>query len=136
LTNEAFFASLKLQKEDILDHIKRLYLPYTAIDFGWWYQLSLPSLPSGRISPKAEYSTTQIVGDGNAPWALTDKRDIGKYVARIIVDPRTLNRAVFGYSQVWTQTEVFDLLEKVTGESAPREYVCFPLSFISLGPDC
>ncbi|OTA94710.1 hypothetical protein M434DRAFT_253549 [Hypoxylon sp. CO27-5] len=110
-------------KEDILDHIKRLYLPYTAIDVGWWYQLSLPSLPSGRIRAKVEYSTTRIIGDGNLPWALTDNRDIGRYVAKIIADPRTLNKSVFIYSQVWTQNDVFNLLEKITGESVPREHV-------------
>ncbi|KAI1131415.1 NAD(P)-binding protein [Nemania abortiva] len=110
-------------KEDILDYIKRLYLPYTAIDVGWWYQLSLPPLPSGRIRPKMEYSTTKIIGDGNAPWAFTDNRDIGKYVARIIADPRTLNKMVFCYSQVLTQNGVFGLVERITGEPVPREYL-------------
>ncbi|KAH8886018.1 NAD(P)-binding protein [Thozetella sp. PMI_491] len=110
-------------KEGILDHIKTLYLPYTAIDVGWWYQLSLPPLPSGKIQPKMEYSTTQIIGDGDLPWALTDNRDIGKYVARIVTDPRTLNKMVFAYSEVWTQNEVWDALERVTGETIPREYI-------------
>ncbi|KAJ3544856.1 hypothetical protein NM208_g2821 [Fusarium decemcellulare] len=86
-------------KEDILDHIKRLYLPYTAIDIGWWYQLALPALPSGKFGIKAEYSTTKIIGDGNMPWAM-----------------------VFGYSQVHTQNEVWETLERVSGESVPREY--------------
>lgn len=90
---------LNLQKEDILNHIKILYFPFTAIDFGWWYQLSLPSLPSGRIRAKAGLSTTHIIGDGNTPWALTDNRDITKYVAKVITDPRTLNKMVFGYTQ-------------------------------------
>ncbi|KAI8649779.1 NmrA domain-containing protein [Fusarium keratoplasticum] len=110
-------------KEDILDHIKRLYLPYTAIDAGWWYQLSLPALPSGKFAIKAEYSTTKIIGDGNTPWAFTDNRDIGKYVARIIADPRTLNKTVFLHSEVHTQNEVWETLERVSGESVPREYV-------------
>ncbi|KAF5005215.1 hypothetical protein FDECE_8336 [Fusarium decemcellulare] len=114
---------LREKKEDILDHIKRLYLPYTAIDIGWWYQLALPALPSGKFGIKAEYSTTKIIGDGNTPWAYTDNRDIGKYVARIIDDPRTLNRMVFGYSQVHTQNEAWEILERVSGESVPREYV-------------
>lgn len=28
------------QKEGILDFIKQMYLPYTVIDIGWWYQVS------------------------------------------------------------------------------------------------
>ncbi|KAH6651271.1 hypothetical protein F5144DRAFT_477670 [Chaetomium tenue] len=103
---------LRERKEDILDHIKRLYLPYTVIDFGWWYQLSLPPLPSGKVQARFEMCTAQILGDGNTPWALTDNRDIGKYVARVIADPRTLHKSVFGYSGVWSQNAVWDALEK------------------------
>ncbi|RMJ01901.1 hypothetical protein BHE90_012520 [Fusarium euwallaceae] len=114
---------LRDMKEDILDHIKRLYLPYTAIDVGWWYQLSLPPLPSGKLDIKVEYSTTKIIGDGNTPWAVTDNRDIGKYVARIIADPRTLNKTVFLHGEVHTQNELWEILEKTSGESIPREYV-------------
>ncbi|RSL83123.1 hypothetical protein CEP52_016791 [Fusarium oligoseptatum] len=114
---------LRDMKEDLLDHIKRLYLPYTAIDVGWWYQLSLPPLPSGKLDIKAEYSTTKIIGDGNTPWAVTDNRDIGKYVSRIIADPRTLNKTVFLHSEVHTQNELWEILEKTSGESIPREYV-------------
>jgi hypothetical protein len=93
----------------MLDHVKRLYLPYIIIDVGWWYQLSLPPLPSGKVQVKAEYSTSQIIGDGTNPWALVDNRDIGKYVARIIVDPKTLNKQVFCYSDMWTQNDVYEL---------------------------
>ena len=71
-----------------------------------------------------EYSAVEIVGDGNMPWALTDNRDIGKYVAKIIADPRTINKHVFAYGRMWTQNEVWNLLEKISGESIPRKYVC------------
>ncbi|KAJ0339230.1 hypothetical protein COL154_012514 [Colletotrichum chrysophilum] len=115
---------IREMKEDLLDRIKALYLPYTIVDVGWWYQLSLPALPSGRFRPAAEeYSTTRIIGDGNFPWALTDNRDIGKFVSRIISDPKTLNKMVFAYGEVVTQNGAFELLEKVSREAVPREYV-------------
>jgi hypothetical protein len=107
----------------MLDHVKRLYLPYTIIDVGWWYQLSLPPLPSGNVRAKEELSTTQIVGDGTNPWALVDNRDIGKYVVRIIVDPKTLNKQVFCYSEMWTQIDVYESWGGVTGESITRNLV-------------
>ncbi|KAL2888886.1 isoflavone reductase [Ceratocystis lukuohia] len=110
-------------KEEVLNHIKKLYLPYTAIDVGWWYQLSFPPLPSGRFKAKFEYSMVEVVGDGNQPWAVTDNRDIGKYVAKIIADPRTLNKMVFCHNQIWSQNEALKLLEKMSGESIPRVYV-------------
>lgn len=113
----------------MLDHVKLLYLPYTVIDIGWWYQLSHPSLPSGEIKVQAEYSITRIIGDGNTRWALTDNRDIGKIVAKVIADPRTLNKSVFGYGEVHTQNHLWEILEKVSGESVPREYVRVTMPF-------
>lgn len=107
----------------MLDHVKRLYLPYTVIDVGWWYQLALPPLPSGKLHAKFEYSATEIVGDGNVPWALVDNRDIGKYVAKIIADPAMLNKSVFVYGEVLTQNDIWETLEKVSGESLVRKYV-------------
>ncbi|KAF7540063.1 hypothetical protein G7054_g1638 [Neopestalotiopsis clavispora] len=114
------FKSPPLQKEDLLDLIKLHYLPYTIIDLGWWYQLSLPELPSGRIQIQAQISNTDIIGDGNTPMALIDNRDIGKFVARIITDPSTKNKKVFCYGEVMCQNQIFDTLEKVSGESIAR----------------
>lgn len=105
----------------MLDRIKLLYLPYTVIDVGWWCQLSLPPLPSGRIQTKVEYALNEIMGDGEAPFAIVDKRDIGKYVARIIADLRTLNRMVFAYGEVWTQNHILDALEGKSGEKIVRQ---------------
>jgi hypothetical protein len=83
----------------------------------------LPKLPSGRIDYAAMETADGIAGDGNVPFALTDVRDIGSYVARIITDPRTLNRMVFAYNEVWTQNRVYDLLESLSGEKLERKYV-------------
>jgi hypothetical protein len=117
------------QKEDILDSIKRLYLPYTAIDLGWWYQLALPPLPSGRIRTKPEYALKELIGDGEQRFALSDTRDIGTWVARIIADPRTLNRCVFAYGEVWSQKGIWEELESVAGEKVDKKVVsCSPLA--------
>ncbi|KAL4746839.1 hypothetical protein BDW72DRAFT_197312 [Aspergillus terricola var. indicus] len=80
----------------------RLYLPYTIIDIGWWYQASLPRLPSGKLDSAISFPAT-IGAGGNVKFAGTDVADIGKYVARIIADPRTLNKHVFAYSEVTSQ---------------------------------
>jgi hypothetical protein len=111
------------QKEDVLDHIKRIYLPYTVIDVGWWYQISAPRLPSGRIDYAISFPSDRIAGDGTVPVARTHLKDIGRYVAKIIADPRTLNKMVFAYSEVSSQSQVFDTLEKVSGEQLERNYV-------------
>jgi hypothetical protein len=53
---------------------------------------------------------------GTAKNILTDKRDMGRYTARIIKDPRTLNKRVFTRSDVLSQKEIFALVEEVGGE--------------------
>lgn len=54
--------------------------------------------------------------------ALTDLRDIGRYVAKVIVDDRTLNQLVFVYNEMWSKHQIYDLLEKLSGEQIPRHY--------------
>lgn len=105
------------------NHIKQLKLNYTIIDVGWWYQLSFPRLESGNVDYAMTAANDEIVGDGNTPTAITDLRDIGRYVAKIIVDDRTLNKMVFAYDTVVSQNEIYDLMEKISGEKVVRNYV-------------
>lgn len=100
-------------------------MPYTALDIGWWYQLILPRLPSGRIDGFLAVRSEAMVGDGRTPLALTDMRDVGRFVARVIADPRTLSKSVFAHGEERTQASVWELLEEVSGEEIPREYVSF-----------
>ncbi|KAM0369848.1 hypothetical protein ACHAPY_010872 [Fusarium culmorum] len=108
--------SLRDNKDTILDHIQRLHLPYTVIDVGWWYRISLPRLPSGRIDRNLFLYNSAIGGSGDIPSARTDSRDVGIYVARIITDPRTLNQKVFAYTELLTQHELYDAVEKRTAK--------------------
>jgi nucleoside-diphosphate-sugar epimerase len=111
------------KKEHVINHIKKVKLPYTIIDIGYWYQLMLPRLPSGRIDYALPLTLGGIAGDGNTPCAFTDLQDIGRWVARIIADPRTLNKMVFAYNAVLTMNQVYDMLEEASGEKIDRNYV-------------
>ncbi|KAG5801591.1 hypothetical protein H9Q74_011021 [Fusarium xylarioides] len=104
------------RKEAVLDHIQRIYLPYTVIDVGWWYQITLPRVPSGKLDESLVSPNNNIIAGGDIPSALTDVRDIGKYVAAIVSDPRTINKRVLAYTETKTQNEVHKLVEKVLGE--------------------
>ncbi|KAM5384529.1 hypothetical protein ACJZ2D_001274 [Fusarium nematophilum] len=123
---------LRELKEEVLNHVKKIKLPYTIIDVGWWYQVNLPRLPSGRIDYAVMETSDGIAGDGNVPVALTDLRDIGPYTARIISDARTLNRMVFAYNEVFTFNQMYDLAEKVSGEKLHRKYVGPSFAFASV----
>lgn len=50
--------TLRSIKEDILDRCKRLHLPCTVIDVGWWMQLSLPIVPSKRLDARISVPDT------------------------------------------------------------------------------
>ncbi|KAF7325433.1 Glycoside hydrolase [Mycena kentingensis (nom. inval.)] len=116
---------LRDDKQRVYEHIFQLHLPYTIIDVGYWHQISFPLVPSARfdaanVSPWSQ----RIHAGGTARNMLTDLRDVGRYVARIIKDERTLNKYVVTYSDVLTENEIFTITEEVSGEKiVEREYV-------------
>ena len=67
---------------------------------------------------------TNLAGAGDIPWARTDLNDIGPYVARIIVDERTLNKYVFAYADLSSQNDVIALMEKLSKEKIEFTRVC------------
>ncbi|ETS82850.1 hypothetical protein PFICI_04726 [Pestalotiopsis fici W106-1] len=107
---------LRDMKEDVFDHVKKIRVPYTIIDVGWWFQLSIPGLPSGRGQYATIMAANTVAKDGDLPSALTDSRDIGRWVARIIADEKTLNKQVFAYNEVMSPNQVRDLFERLSGE--------------------
>ncbi|KAF3765018.1 isoflavone reductase family protein [Cryphonectria parasitica EP155] len=114
------------EKERVNNHILKLHLGYTFLDVGTWYQASLLPVPSGRLDycvPPAMKPTWPLGLDGKVPTAVTDLNDIGRYVALIIADPRTLNKKVLVYNQVVTRNEIYDGLERVSGEKLERVYI-------------
>ncbi|GAB1207624.1 hypothetical protein APSETT445_006348 [Aspergillus pseudonomiae] len=100
----------------------RLQLPYTVIDVGYWHQISFPCIPSGRVDYAALVPNTTIHGDGNAPNILTDVRDIGRFVAQIIADDRTVNKYVYTWGDILTENEIIDIVEDLSGEKVDRQY--------------
>ena len=62
-------------------------------------------------------------GTGNVKTAITDRSDIGQYVARILADSRTLNRYVFIWGEEVTLNEVIALAEKALGKKLEFPHV-------------
>ncbi|RSL73853.1 hypothetical protein CEP54_000232 [Fusarium duplospermum] len=114
---------LRDTKEHVINHIKKVRLPYTIVDVGFWYQLMLPRLSSGRIDYALPVTLGGIAGDGNTPCAFTDLQDVGRWIARIIADTRTLNKMVFAYNSVLTMNQVYDMSEEASGERIDRNYI-------------
>ncbi|KAH8702334.1 isoflavone reductase family protein [Talaromyces proteolyticus] len=114
---------LRDEKEKVYNHIKQLKLTYTIIDVGWWYQIATPRLTSGKIDYAMTVANDELVEGGKTPSAFVDLRDIGKYVTRIIVDPRTENKMVFSYNTVTSPEDIFAMVEKMSGEKVERKHV-------------
>jgi hypothetical protein len=76
-----------------------------------------------------------MIGNGDVKTGITDLRDVGRYVALIVNDERTLNRFVFSFSEVLSQKKVFGMLEKISGEKIVPNVVCIlsPLLYIESG---
>ncbi|KAJ7157946.1 hypothetical protein C8R43DRAFT_1095980 [Mycena crocata] len=114
---------LRDEKEEVYQHVRKLFLPYTIIDVGYWHQLTFPTLPSGRVDYAARVPKVEIHAGGTMPTILTDLRDIGRFVALIIKDPRTLNKSIVTYSDVLSENEIFAAMEELSGEKIGRKYV-------------
>lgn len=69
------------------------------------------------------FPNNTMYDDGEAPKILTDKRDAGRLIARIIKDERTLNRKVVTVGEVLSQKQTTDLVERVSGERPEVNYV-------------
>ncbi len=65
-------------------------------------------------------------GDGDVPNLVTDLRDVGKFVARIVDDERTLNRSVYGWGELLTEKQIYDAMEEVSEEKLDRVYASPP----------
>ncbi|KAF4832363.1 Isoflavone reductase-like protein [Colletotrichum tropicale] len=122
------------EKENILNHIRKIDLPYTYLDAGWWYDIATP-LPPSRFAqnPSSAFLQGKLGADGNVPIAIADIGDIGRYVAEVIGDSRTLNQRVFVYNEVFTQNQLYTLVERITGEEIPRTYISRKESEKSIG---
>jgi hypothetical protein len=114
---------LRDEKEEVHNHIFKLHLGYTIIDTGYWHQISFPKLPSGRVDYASVYVENEFYDDGEAPNLLTDLRDIGRFVARIIKDERTLNKRVFTWSNELSQKQIYAIAEELSGEKVEYKTV-------------
>ena len=110
-------------KEQVYAHVKAIGLPFTIVDVGWWYQIAFPGLPSGKIDYALSLPVEEIYGTGEQKSALTDLRDVGRYVARIVQDDRTVNKYVFCYNELRSQLDSIAVLEKLSGETIPRNFI-------------
>ncbi|KAF2015805.1 NAD(P)-binding protein [Aaosphaeria arxii CBS 175.79] len=107
---------LRDEKEKVYQRLWYHRIPYTIVDVGFWHQICFPPVPSGKLDYALVMPTTEVYGGGDVKNLLTDKRDIGRFVARIVKDERTLNQKVSCWGEELSQNEIIELVERKTGE--------------------
>lgn len=120
-----------LQKEKIYAELAASGLPYTIIDVGWWYNGFIPKIPSGKTDKAIalpDLMQNLVPGDGEMKTYVVDNEDVGRFVARIIADPRTINKRVMAAGDNLSFNEMFGMAEELTGEKVARKTVRPPIS--------
>jgi len=84
-------------KEEVHDCIFRHKLGFTIIDIGFWYQASIPRVPSGRFDSAIFMPVNEVYAGGRTPNMLTDARDAGRITVEILKVQRTLKKRVIAY---------------------------------------
>jgi len=102
----------------VREYLQQSGVGYTFVDVGWWMQLLLP--PYSRESsmypdlPQFAEWVRSKYGNYNTRAAVTDLGDIGKFVARIIDDSRTLNQYVFCWGDEVTQATAIETVDELS----------------------
>ncbi|KAH8825527.1 NAD(P)-binding protein [Flagelloscypha sp. PMI_526] len=95
--------------------IKDHDIPHTFIEVGWWVNNMYP-LPHSIDSVMIPGLGKEAYGTGKVPVSWTDYSSIGKLVALIVADPRTLNQVVHAYDGESTLEETWAAATKASGE--------------------
>lgn len=100
--------------------MRKLGLSYTFIEVGWWLQLAVP-FPTTPFAaaPLLEHPgfslgdmLNNVYNSGDVRFAVVDLHKIGDIVARILLDERTVDKAVFAAEREVTLNEVWDVAAK------------------------
>ncbi|KAJ3957193.1 hypothetical protein N0V92_006225 [Colletotrichum tropicale] len=119
-------SSVQIMKEKIYHELEKCEIPYTIIDVGWWFNGFIPEVPSGKTDHAIalpDFLRNLVPGDGNMKTYVIDNEDVGKFVARIIVDSRTVNKRVMAAGASMSFNEMFAVAEELTGDTVTRKHV-------------
>ncbi|UPL03916.1 hypothetical protein LCI18_014850 [Fusarium solani-melongenae] len=119
-------SSVQTVREKIHAEIAAMGLLYTIIDVGWWYSCFIPQMPSGQTDHATalpDFIKNLIPGDGNMKTNVVDNDDVGRFVARILADSRTINKKVMASGAAISFNEMFGIAETLTGEKVERKQV-------------
>lgn len=83
-------------------------------------------MPSGKTDPVIaipDFIQNLVPGDGEMKTYVVDNEDVGRFVARIIADSRTINKKVMAAGASLSFNEMFGIAEELTGGKPVLKYV-------------
>ncbi|KAF2258536.1 NAD(P)-binding protein [Lojkania enalia] len=110
-------------KGEVHDYMMRLKVPYTIVDVGYWYGMSVPRVPSGKFDYAIFVPANNIIAGGTAKNMLMDQTDVGRFTVKAIKDSRTLNKRVYAYGDLLSQNEINEIIERKTGENLELNFL-------------
>ncbi|CAI6333736.1 unnamed protein product [Periconia digitata] len=123
---------LRDEKQRVFERVWQYKIPYTIVDVGFWYQISLPRVASGKLDGLIVLDAGDKFGDGKAENLLIDKRDIGGFVGEIVKDAGTVGKWVVCWGERIDQEGVFRVVGEESGEVVEVRDVSFLFPFILL----
>ena len=108
--------SSRAQKSDTREYVKELGVPYTTIDVGWWMQFYLPLPLRSDVASEIKATSWAVYRKGESKNLLTNLDHIGTYIARIITDPRTVNKAVIIWEDEVLQKDAYEIGARISGD--------------------
>lgn len=106
------------QKALIHQAIKESGLTYTFVHANGFFEYWVSSL--GQVGLSCPPEEVQLYGDGTVKAALVSVSDVAKVTARTVDDPRTQNKELTLTADVFSQKELIELWEEITGKSVKR----------------
>ncbi|KIY68784.1 NAD(P)-binding protein [Cylindrobasidium torrendii FP15055 ss-10] len=116
-------------KRDIHEFVHELGLPFTFIEAAWWLMMLLP-LPRSymdKFLPQTQAQAQRTyAGDMHKRITISTLDSIGIFTAKILADPRTLNKSVLIHDGDMSLAEAFTYAKKVTKKDFKSEYTKIP----------
>ena len=94
-------------------------------------QTYLPLPLRSKVDERFKQMTWRINGTGESRNLLTNLRHIGTWVARIITDPRTLNKYVIIWEDEVKQITAHEIGERVSGDGDALKAKRIPVSSLN-----
>ncbi|KAH9925897.1 uncharacterized protein BXZ73DRAFT_103069 [Epithele typhae] len=108
-------------KLELHDYIQEPGVPYTFVDVGNWME-TLSPLPKRTVVPAPlQVIAHTMYNSERGRMLLVGPTHVGKWVARIVKDPRTVTKIVLVWEGEMMHNDFLEIADRVSGEGGMFE---------------